>query len=352
MDRRVVALIPAHNEENFIAGTLSGVKTQTVPADRIIVVADNCTDGTAGIARENGAEVFETTGNKHKKAGALNQVLSALLHELDDDSLILIQDGDTVLNPEFIETAIRNLKPGIGGVCARYNCAPGGGLIGLFQRNEFARARQRTIRKKGATPILVGIAVVFPPSILREIVTAREAGKLPGRPEVYNVDSITEDYELSLALKHLGYQLISPDGCDPVTDVMLTVRALWHQRIRWYRGALDDLRRYGWSKVTRSYILKQAGWVASMLMTPLFLSYLIMLFSTTGDHIHWSLPWASINLIFVAERVISLRKEGIVSVLVSASLIPEIIFEAFLSIVYFRAAIKHLRGSAAQWVAT
>ena len=44
----------------------------------MVVVADNCTDDTADIARKNGAEVFTTVGNTEKKAGALNQALSEM----------------------------------------------------------------------------------------------------------------------------------------------------------------------------------------------------------------------------------------------------------------------------------
>ena len=43
---------------------------------RIVVVADNCTDDTAEIARQHGCEVFTTVSNTDKKAGALNQALS------------------------------------------------------------------------------------------------------------------------------------------------------------------------------------------------------------------------------------------------------------------------------------
>jgi cellulose synthase/poly-beta-1,6-N-acetylglucosamine synthase-like glycosyltransferase len=58
-DGRVAVLIPAHNEEAVIRATLRTLMP-TVPAgSRVVVVADNCSDATAAIARECGAEVVE-----------------------------------------------------------------------------------------------------------------------------------------------------------------------------------------------------------------------------------------------------------------------------------------------------
>src|SRR5438105_14843281 len=150
----VTALIPAHDEEEFIGSVIAALQTQEKLIDRIIVIADNCTDETTTVALAAGAEVFVTSGNTHKKAGALNQALAFVLPGLADSDLILIQDGDTTLNPEFLASAIARLGRKVGGVCARYNCNPGGGLLGLLQSNEFARSRQRAARRRGATPIL------------------------------------------------------------------------------------------------------------------------------------------------------------------------------------------------------
>ncbi len=72
-------LVPAHNEAERIGATLASLEAQTRRPDRVIVVADNCTDATEAIARAAGAEVRVTVGNRDKKAGALNQVLRDVL---------------------------------------------------------------------------------------------------------------------------------------------------------------------------------------------------------------------------------------------------------------------------------
>ena len=76
---KVLVLIPAHNEEATIGKTLHALLTQTRVPDRIVVIADNCTDETEKIARRyRGVTVMRTVGNTDRKVGALNQALAPL----------------------------------------------------------------------------------------------------------------------------------------------------------------------------------------------------------------------------------------------------------------------------------
>lgn len=350
---QIVALLPAHNEAEHIANSVGGLLAQARVPDRIIVITDNCTDGTGVIAASLGAEVFVTKGNTHKKAGALNQCLAAIMPALDDADQVLIQDADTVLNPEFTASASRALENHkVGGACARYNSPKGYGLLGLLQRNEFARARH-SISRRGTTFILVGMAAQFRVVTLREVIALRASGRVPGTPAVYNTSSITEDYELTICLRRLGYVLAAPPGCDPMTDVMTTVRDLWNQRIRWYRGSFDDLRRFGWNRVTVPYILRMAFWglmSASMLAYP---GYLLYALSRYG-RLEWSPVYLIMTLTFVAvmmlDRSASCRKQGPASILFAALLLPELIYETFQSVMFWASFYKHLRRVPAQWI--
>ena len=65
---RITILVPAHNEEFSLPVTLAALKQQTRAPDRVIVVADNCTDRTVQIAEEMGYEAIESVDNVHKKA--------------------------------------------------------------------------------------------------------------------------------------------------------------------------------------------------------------------------------------------------------------------------------------------
>ena len=71
--------------------------------------------------------------------------------------------------------------------------------------------------------------------------------------------ALTEDNELTIALKSLGALMISPAECTVVTEVMPTWRALWAQRLRWQRGALENLGAYGVTAQTVRYWAQQLG---------------------------------------------------------------------------------------------
>src|SRR5262245_3265921 len=107
---RVHVVIPAHDEAAGIESTIASVWQQTVRPHDVTVVADNCTADTAAIALANGAQVFETVANRHRKAGALNQFLESHLPLLSDTDVVLVMDADTRLSPRFIEIAADLLR--------------------------------------------------------------------------------------------------------------------------------------------------------------------------------------------------------------------------------------------------
>ena len=55
----VIALVPAHNEENRISNTIDSLLQQSRPPDEIIVIADNCTDNTVILSLAKGVNVFK-----------------------------------------------------------------------------------------------------------------------------------------------------------------------------------------------------------------------------------------------------------------------------------------------------
>jgi cellulose synthase/poly-beta-1,6-N-acetylglucosamine synthase-like glycosyltransferase len=217
----VVALVPAHDEEAQIEAAIDSLRGQVSPPDLIVVCADNCTDRTAELAEAAGAIVFETVDNPHKKAGALNQVLELLLPLLIDEDAVLVMDADSILAPAFVSTAKRHLRDGVGGVGGVFTGRAGGGFVGMLQRNEYARYARDVARLKGKVLVLTGTATLFSAKTLRHVAWARAEGLLPGdTAHVYDTSVLTEDNELTLALLHLGYRVISPKECRLTTEVM------------------------------------------------------------------------------------------------------------------------------------
>ena len=66
---KFAVLIPAHNEQAVIEKTLQTLLQTIPPGNRVVVVADNCTDNTAAIARECGAKVLERSSATHRGKG-------------------------------------------------------------------------------------------------------------------------------------------------------------------------------------------------------------------------------------------------------------------------------------------
>ncbi|WP_122816007.1 glycosyltransferase [Nocardioides pantholopis] len=346
----LVALLPAHNEEASLGAALDSLAGQTHPPERVVVVADNCTDRTAEIALSRGAEVFFPVDNVHKKAGALNQALAEILPTLDPTHLVLVMDADCALDPQFLEVARGHLAdPTLGGVGGTFRGGPGGGLLGTFQRNEYARYERDVRRLKGRALVLTGTASVFPIPVLEEVVTARRDGWLPdrsGKGAVYDVHVLTEDNELSLALLHLGYRILAPHECTLETEVMCTWKDLSNQRLRWKRGALENLLDYGWTPVTRRYWGRQALSALGVLATGLYLASLVVGL-ILGMEMHWF--WLALTGVFALERVVTVRSRGPRQMLLGAVIVVEMAFDVFLQFVQARAFAQTSLGTERKW---
>ncbi len=175
-------------------------------------MADNCTDDTAALAHAAGVEVFTSHGNTKKKAGALNQALVEILPGQGDNDLVMVMDADTTLDDGFLEAACRRMEDdralmAVGGL---FYGEDGQGLLGQFQRNEYTRYAREMKRRRGRVFVLTGTASLFRPRALRAVASHRGA-LLPGvRGDVYDTLALTEDNELTLALKCLGGLMISP----------------------------------------------------------------------------------------------------------------------------------------------
>jgi cellulose synthase/poly-beta-1,6-N-acetylglucosamine synthase-like glycosyltransferase len=346
--RLLVTLIPAHNEEETIAEAIRHLHEQETSPDLIIVCADNCTDGTAREAEAAGARIFETVDNLHKKAGALNQALDHVLPELQDEDAILVMDADSFLAPTFVAEAQRHLRGDVGGVGGVFTGRRGGGYVGMLQRNEYARYARDVTRRSGKVLVLTGTATLFSVRTLRHVVRARAEGVLPGAAHVYDTQVLTEDNELTLALLHLGYKVISPKGARLTTEVMESWGDLYRQRLRWKRGALENLRQYGLTRVTVSYWFRQLATFFGVIVTAAYLISLVLSLSVDRT-LHLQPVWLAVTGLFVAERVVTVRARGPRHMALAATLTVEMGFDLFLQGVHAKALWDTLTGRERRW---
>ncbi|WP_235861667.1 glycosyltransferase family 2 protein [Tersicoccus phoenicis] len=346
----ITVLIPAHNEQVTLPGTLASLREQDRRPDRIVVVADNCTDRTAELARAGGAEVYETVGNTEKKGGALNQVLRTLLPDHRDNDVVMVMDADTTLDDGFLAAAEKAFEGdralmAVGGL---FYGEEGHGLIGQFQRNEYVRYSREIARRRGRVFVLTGTASIFRPVALRTIAALRGT-QIPGRPgDVYDTAALTEDNELTLALKSLGGLMISPPGCTVVTELMPTWHTLWAQRLRWERGALENLGAYGVTPQTFRYWAQQLGIGYSVIGLSTYLLLIAVMLASMDTWI-WFPFWLGVGVLFAIERVVTAWKGGWRARLLALTIFPELFFDLFLDVVFVKGILDITRGRRATW---
>jgi len=346
----VTALIPAHNEEELIAATILSLKNQNRPPDRIIVVADNCSDGTVSVAKSLGIEVFETVKNTDKKAGALNQALGVLLPSMGENDTVMVMDADTVLRQGFTEAAFKHFADdrGLSAIGGLFFGEDKRGLLAQIQKNEYTRYSREINRRKGRVFVLTGTASIFRARALRTV--AEERGNLlPGiRGQVYDTHALTEDNELTLALKSLGALMMSPPECRVETELMPSVKTLWRQRLRWERGAMENIATYGITSTTARYWSQQLGLAYSVFaLWTYFL--LITLQIVSSDTWIWYPFWVLMGAIFIAEKVWTVRNSGWKARLLASTLLIELIYDTFLGIIFVKGTLDMAFRRKANW---
>jgi hypothetical protein len=172
---------------------------------------------------------------------------------------------------------------------------------------------------------------------------------IPGEPgAVYDTAALTEDNEITIALKTLGALMTSPAECEVETELMPTWRMLWRQRLRWQRGALENIAAYGVNSTTTRYWSQQLGIAYSVFaLWTFFLLIFLQVFST--DVWIWYPFWLLVGGLFITERVISVWHGGWKARLLAALLVPELLYDTFLDIVFLKGALDIAFKRQAAW---
>lgn len=346
----VTALIPARNEEFHIAATLESLRRQTIPPAAVWVIADNCTDNTAELARAHGADVYTTLDNHHRKAGGLNQMLSRLLPTLGPLDAVLVMDADTVMVDDFLERAASEFdeSPDLDAVGGVFVGDDSPGLLAQLQRNEYLRYGRDISRRQGRVFVLTGTASLFRADALVAVAAAR-GSQLPGVPgDVYDTFSLTEDNELTIALKTLGAGMISPHGCRVRTELMPTWHDLWHQRERWQRGALENIGMYGMSSATARYWSQQFALGYGFLALVSYLALSVLSYIAFGV-LTVVIFWVLLGALFAVERTVTVWCGGWRARLLAAPLVVELAYAIVLQLVYVKSLIDIILGRSKHW---
>ncbi len=226
---RLAVLMPAHDEAGGIAGPIRAVIAQLRPGDRLLVVADNCTDATATLARAEGAEVVERTDpDRRGKGFALDFGVRWL--ERDPPDLVVVVDADCLPRPGALGRLTAACLASGRPVQALYLMhAPPEARVGM-RIAEFAWLVKNKLRPSGfaawGLPCqLMGTGMAFPWSVIRNAPLA--------------TGHLVEDMQLGLDLAAAGIPplFLEDAGVDSVfpTDV----GGARSQRTRWEHGHLS-----------------------------------------------------------------------------------------------------------------
>ncbi len=237
-------MISARNEESVIAGLIDSIKKQDYPSElvTVFVVADNCTDSTASVAREAGAVVYERQDKTRVGKGyALEFLLARLREDYPRDAFdaYFVFDADNILTPNYITEMNKTYSDGYKALTSYRNSKNYGdnwisaGYALWFLREAKYLNNARMIL--GTSCAVSGTGFLVDRSILEG-----DDGYA-----TWKYFLLTEDIELSTA-KVIDGEIIG--YCDDAMffdEQPITFKQSWDQRIRWAKGFLQVFRSYG-----------------------------------------------------------------------------------------------------------
>jgi cellulose synthase/poly-beta-1,6-N-acetylglucosamine synthase-like glycosyltransferase len=269
-----VVLIPAHNEENGIVRTLSSIFPQLTAGDRILVVADNCSDATASLARAAGAEAVERTdATRRGKGYALDFGVRKLAN--DPPAVVAILDADCVLETGSLDRLVRTAAARGRPVQAAYEMEvpPGGDARSQLAAFLFSLkncVRPRGLARLGMPCLLTGTGMAFPWDLIRNAPLAS--------------GNIVEDMQLGIDLAIAGKPPVFCQDARVISELPVSRGAVTSQRKRWIHGHLATLTSQAPRLVVRAIRqrkLSLLGMAAELSVPPLSLLIALVVMATT-----------------------------------------------------------------------
>lgn len=252
---RVAVLVPAHNEAAGIAGTLASVSGQLMPGDRLLVVADNCTDDTARIARDAGAEVAERHNFTLRGKGyALDFGVRCL--EDDPPEVVVVVDADCMMNAGALDRLARKTAATGRPVQALYMMLRPKD-DGMNRRMaEFAWIIKNKVRPLGYRRLslpcqLMGSGMSFPWTAINKAALAN--------------DQIVEDLKLGIDLARQGLSPIFCPDAEVVSYFPESEEGAVTQRTRWVHGHLGMIASDALGLLATGLLTRKLGVIAMAL---------------------------------------------------------------------------------------
>lgn len=238
---RFAVLISARNEETVIANLIDSIKKQDYPAElvTVFVVADNCTDRTADIARNAGAVVYERFNKANVGKGyALDYLLQQIHRNWGEDAFdgYFVFDADNLLSENYITEMNKTFSDGYSIVTSYRNSKnfddnwiSAGYAVWFLREAEFLNhARMLT----GNSCAISGCGFLFGNNILKKC----------GGWKFY---LLTEDIEFTIKNIVDGEKIGYCKSAVFYDEQPIKFSQSWKQRMRWAKGYLQVFGKYG-----------------------------------------------------------------------------------------------------------
>ncbi|HIT70672.1 MAG TPA: glycosyltransferase family 2 protein [Candidatus Scatovivens faecipullorum] len=236
-NHKFMAIVPAHNEEAVIKNLVDSLVAQEYPKELydIYVIADNCTDRTAEIAKAAGAIVLKRFDEAHKTKGhALNWFLKQKIEENADYDAFCVFDADNIVDKNFLKNMNKKLCQGeevVQGYRDIKNPTDSwisaGYAIFYWMMHRFYHLARYNL---GLSPLLNGTGFMVKFDIIK--------------PDGWQTVTLTEDIEFSLINIAQGRKLGWAVDAIVYDEQPTTFKQSWSQRSRWTVGHLQCMKNY------------------------------------------------------------------------------------------------------------
>ena len=225
---KTTVLIPAHNEAEQIKEVLEVLLKQITTQDRVIVIADNCHDNTAELARSTGVTVLERENLTHRGKG---YALDYAIGQIKDNppEVLVILDGDCIIEPNTIKNitckAIATGRPVQATYLMEQPEKPSlKDNISMFSIKVKNLVRLLGLNRLGWHCLLTGSGMAFPWSLISQVSLAGS--------------KTTDDMQLTVDLALAGS---TPVFCENALVVgrLMKDQDAQSQRSRWEHGHLE-----------------------------------------------------------------------------------------------------------------
>ena len=231
---RFDVIVPAHNEAAVIEGVVASLRTLDWPADgfRVLVIADNCTDSTAVLARAAGAEVLERHDTERRGKGYALAFAFQASQAHGWAYAVVVVDADTEVSLNLLEAFATRIENGAAVIQAHYRVlnsqASWRTRLMAIAMASFHRVRSRARERLRLSCGIRGNGWCITHRLLRQA--------------PYRAFSLTEDIEYGIDLGLAGYRVRYADEANVAAMMVSGEQAARTQRQRWEGGRLQLIR--------------------------------------------------------------------------------------------------------------